>query len=61
MRYIVYCDESSSQGDLYVDFFGGCIIDASKIHMIEDSLNGLKLSLNLKSEIKWTYVSEPYL
>ena len=61
MRYIVYCDESSSQGDQYVDFFGGCIIDASKIHRIEDALNSLKKSLNLKSEIKWTYVSEPYL
>lgn len=61
LRYIVYCDESSSQGDLYVDFFGGCIIDASKIHLVEDTLNDLKQSLNLKSEIKWTNVSEPYL
>lgn len=26
--------------------------------MIEDSLNGLKLSFNLKSDIKWT--CEPY-
>lgn len=61
MRYIVYCDESSSKGDLYVDFFGGCIVDASKIHRIEDSLNSLKQSLNLRSEIKWTNVSESYL
>ena len=61
LRYIVYCDESSSNGDLYTDFFGGCIIEASKIRYIEERLNERKRALNLKSEIKWTHVSEQYL
>ena len=61
MEYIIYCDESSARGIKYSDFFGGCIVEAGKIHAIEDALNGKKEELNLHGEIKWTKVTEPYL
>ena len=61
MEYIIYCDESSARGIKYSDFFGGCIIEAGKIHAIEDALNRKKDELNLHGEIKWTKVTEPYL
>ena len=55
MRYLVYCDESSSQGKYYVDFFGGCIVEAGKKHYIEEDLNDCKRQLRLNSEIKCDY------
>lgn len=34
MEYIIYCDESSSQGEMYTDFFGGCLVDGRYINQI---------------------------
>ena len=60
MEYILYCDESSSKGEKYSDFFGGCIVRADRLHQIEDALNAKKAALNLSGEIKWTKVTENY-
>lgn len=61
MEYILYCDESSSKGEKYSDFFGGCIVDASKLHAIEYALNAKKAELNINAEVKWTKVTENYV
>ena len=61
MEYILYCDESSSQGKIFTDFFGGCILPATKQRAIEDALNLKKQQLNLNAEVKWTKVTENYL
>lgn len=61
MEYIIYCDESSSSGPQYSDFFGGCIVKSSDLHLLEATLNAKKAELNLTGEIKWTKVSEQYL
>lgn len=61
VEYIVYCDESSDKGNLYVDFYGGSIIRADKLPEIEAALNAKKEELNLYGEIKWTKVTEQYL
>lgn len=61
MEYIIYCDESSSQGEFFVDFYGGCIVDGKYITTITNELNQKAQELNLTSEIKWTRVTENYL
>lgn len=61
VEYIVYCDESSDKGSLYVDFYGGSIVRADKLPEIEAALNAKKKELNLHGEIKWTKVTEQYL
>lgn len=61
MEYILYCDESSSQGDKYTDFYGGCIVDGRYLSAIENKLNLKKKDLNLNNEIKWVKVTENYL
>ena len=60
MEYICYCDESSSYGEKYSDFFGGCIVRADRLHQIEQALNNKKTELNLHGEVKWTKITEPY-
>ena len=61
VEYIVYCDESSDKGSLYVDFYGGSIVRADKLPEIVAALNAKKEELNLHGEIKWTKVTEQYL
>lgn len=61
VEYIVYCDESSDKGSLYVDFYGGSLVRADKLSIIEEALNEKKKALNLNGEIKWTKVTAQYL
>ena len=61
MEYILYCDESSTEGPKYSDFFGGCLVSAKDLHGVVDALQARKEVLNLHGEIKWTKVTEPYL
>lgn len=61
VEYILYCDESSDKGSLYVDFYGGSIVRADKLPEIEVALNAKKEELNLHGEIKWSKVTAQYL
>ena len=61
MEYILYCDESSSNGPLYSDFFGGCLINSKDWIAIENAIKADKERLNLTGEIKWTKVTAQYL
>lgn len=61
LEYILYCDESSSKGEKFTDFFGGCIVRADKRIAIEKALNDKKEELNLYGEVKWTKVTENYV
>ena len=61
MEYIIYCDESSSSGPKFSDFFGGCIVNSRDIREITDALEARKRELNLFGEIKWTKVTTQYL
>ena len=46
MEYILYCDESSSEGPKYSDFFGGCIINSADLKNVESALNAKKDELS---------------
>ncbi len=61
MEYILYCDESSSKGKKFGDFFGGCIVSSKDLESVVDVLEAKKQELNLYGEIKWTKVTAPYL
>ena len=57
MEYIIYCDESVSDGIYYTDFFGGVLVCNTDYDVIKDALNAKKLELNLHGEIKWVKVT----
>lgn len=57
----MYCDESSSDGKRYGDFFGGCLISSTDLQYVADSLEQKKCMLNLNGEIKWTKVTANYI
>lgn len=61
MEYILYCDESSSNGAFYGDFFGGCLVSGVHIHEVTEALEQKKSNLNLFGEIKWTKVTANYV
>lgn len=59
-QYIIYCDESAEKGRYFSHFYGGALISASHREHIEYVLNRKKRRLNLKKELKWTYITENY-
>ena len=61
MEYIIYCDESVSDGKYYTDFFGGVLVRNIDYDTIQGALNAKKQELNLNGEIKWIKVTENYL
>ena len=61
MEYIIYCDESVSDGKYFTDFFGGVLVRNMDYDNIRGALNAKKQDLNLKGEIKWIKVTENYL
>lgn len=61
MEYIIYSDESVSQGEYFSDFFGGALVTNRNFNEVNSALEAKKLELNLMGEIKWTKVSVTYL
>ena len=61
MEYIIYCDESVSDGKYYTDFFGGVLVRNTDFDQIRIALDSKKQELNLQGEIKWVKVTENYL
>lgn len=61
MEYIIYCDESNSNGSKFSDFFGGCIVSSKDWRPVTDALKAKKKELNLFGELKWTKVTAQYL
>ncbi|MCC6329554.1 MAG: DUF3800 domain-containing protein [Acidobacteria bacterium] len=60
-EYIIFCDESESEGKFYSNFYGGLIVGASQYRRITERLNAKKAELNLFGEIKWSKVTARYL
>lgn len=61
MEYILYCDESCSDGPKFSDFFGGCLISSKDLVPITTAIEKKKKELKLFGEIKWTKVTDQYL
>jgi len=61
MEYIIYSDESISNGKYFSDFYGGALVRSIDLIPVEKALNARKGELNLFKEIKWTKVTSNYL
>ena len=61
VEYIIYCDESISDGKYYSDFFGGVLVCNADFDKIRVALDAKKVELKLNGEIKWVKVTENYL
>ena len=61
MEYIIYCDESVSDGKYYTDFFGGVLVRNVDYDTVKNAIDTKKSELNLKGEIKWVKVTGNYL
>ena len=61
MEYIIYSDESISNGKYFSDFYGGALVRSIDLIPIVNALNAKKEELNLFQEIKWTKVTSNYL
>ena len=61
LEYILYCDESSQNGDKYGDFFGGCLVSGADLIEIINALEKCKIEENLFGEIKWNKLNDNYL
>lgn len=60
-QYLIYSDKSYKRGSYYSNFYGGALVDYTKIQKINEILNNKKKELNFGGEIKWSKVSENYL
>lgn len=60
-EFIIYCDESVSDGRYYSNFYGGALIRSDDIDDVRRILREKKAELNLMGEIKWGKVTGNYL
>ncbi len=60
-QYLIYSDESFKRGNYYSNFYGGALIDYTKMQKINETLNNKKRELNFLGEVKWSKVSATYL
>ena len=60
-EYIIFCDESESQGRFFSNFYGGVLVAASQYEPVTRRLVEQKNRLNLYGEVKWAKVTERYL
>ena len=60
-QYLIYADESHRKGKFFSNFYGGALVDYTKLDRISEKLNNKKLELGLSQEVKWTKVTEQYL
>ncbi|MGD6804469.1 MULTISPECIES: hypothetical protein [Rossellomorea] len=61
MQYIIYCDESEKTGKFYGNFYGGALVRSTDFHIVKNTLEDKKVSLNLLGEVKWQKVTPNYL
>lgn len=60
-EYIIYADESISNGKYYSNFYGGALIRSDHLEPCQQILQRTKRDLKIGAEIKWSKVSKSYL
>jgi len=62
MEYIIWCDESTKNGNHYSDFYGGLLVRSTDLNYVTNSLLRAKDNSRFEqSEIKWGKVTSQYL
>ena len=59
-EYIIYYDESVAKGAHFSNFYGGALIASTDIDLVREKIKAAKAALNLKGEVKWQKITEPY-
>jgi len=59
-EYIIYCDESTSSGLHFSNFYGGALVSSDDIDEVKKVLAAKKAELRFRGEVKWSKVTEPY-
>lgn len=49
---IIYCDESSKNGEYYSNFYGGALVGSDDQQIVIDKINETKEVLNFHGEVK---------
>lgn len=60
-EYIIYSDESETDGRYYSNFYGGVLIESPDLPVVEMALSSKKAALGMRDEVKWSKVTEQYL
>lgn len=60
-EYIIYADESDSDGKYYSDFYGGALTRSADLQHCIATLEGCKQAQHFHGEVKWQKVTERYL
>ena len=58
---LIFCDESVSKGEFFSNFYGGVVVGSSSYQKISQELEETRVSLGIRSEVKWSKVSAPRL
>lgn len=61
LEYVIYADESVSDGEYFSNFYGGCLVESRELAHVVRVLNERKATLNLHGEVKWQKVTASYL
>lgn len=60
-EYWIFADESVQKGELFSNFFGGCIVPARIHNDIENRLRIKKAEIGFIKELKWQRVTQLWL
>jgi len=61
MQYIIYMDESGTEGRYFGNFYGGALVSSKHLEYVRDTLESKKIELNMLKEVKWQRVTGNYL
>jgi len=61
LEYLIYSDESDSDGAHYSNFYGGALVRSSHVESVNAAIAGKKKELNLHNEVKWQKITKNYL
>jgi hypothetical protein len=60
-EYVLYCDESVSDGAFYSNFYGGVLVGGAHVEPVSRRLAGCKAAQHFHGEVKWQKVTDNYL
>jgi hypothetical protein len=61
LEYLIHCDESTSKGEYFSNFYGGALVRSIHYESVVRELSQLKNDLNFFGEVKWQKVTDTYL
>jgi hypothetical protein len=60
-EFVIYCDESDSNGKYYSNFYGGVLVQSKDLDHVKSKISAKKAELHLHGEVKWQKVTANYL